>query len=50
MGLYWVATDARTGNVIGDLPDLDVASVKSLIGRYDTTTAKLPLDVKMRPV
>lgn len=43
MGLSWVATEAKTGIIIADLPDLDVKSVKSVIGRYDTTPATLPL-------
>lgn len=43
MGLYWLSTEARTGRVIADLPNLDVGLVKAVIGRYDTTTATLPL-------
>lgn len=43
MALSWVSTEAETGVIIADLPLLDVPSVKSVIGRYDTTTATLPL-------
>ena len=43
MGLFWVATEAKTGLIIGDLPDLDVATVKSVIGRFDTTSGTLPI-------
>ncbi|MCU1408457.1 MAG: hypothetical protein JWM23_537 [Microbacteriaceae bacterium] len=41
--LSWVATDALTGEIIADLPGLDVQSVKSTLGRYEATTAVLPL-------
>ena len=43
MGLSWVATEAKTGIIIADLPLLQVDKVKSVIGRYDSTPATLPL-------
>jgi hypothetical protein len=39
----WVATDARTGAVIADLPYLECEKVKRSVGRYESTTASLPL-------
>ncbi|TFB96518.1 MULTISPECIES: hypothetical protein [unclassified Cryobacterium] len=41
--LTWVATDLRTGLLLADLPDLDVSNVKATIGRYESTTATLPI-------
>ncbi len=41
--LAWVATDARTGRVLAELPDLEVRSVSRTIGTYTSTTATLPL-------
>lgn len=43
MTLSWVATDARTGAVVADLPGLECQTVKRSIGRYESTTASLPL-------
>ena len=41
--LSWVATEARTGAIIADLPDLAVESVKRSLGQYEPATATLPL-------
>jgi hypothetical protein len=43
MGFHWVATKLTTGEIIADLPDLQVDSVKAQIATYQTTTAVLPL-------
>jgi len=43
MTLAWVATDARTGDVLADLPYLECSSVKRSIGRYEPAQASLPL-------
>ena len=43
MTLAWVATDARTGDVLADLPYLECSSVKRSIGRYEPASASLPL-------
>lgn len=43
MQYSWIATEARTGVIIADLPLLDVASVKQSMGRYETATSSLPL-------
>lgn len=43
MILSWLAIDARTGKVIADLPGLECSSVKRSLGRYESTTATLPL-------
>lgn len=43
MALSWVAVDAKTGAVIADLPGLECSTVKRSIGRYESTTATLPL-------
>lgn len=42
-GLSWVATEALTGELIADLPLLEVDKVKSVIGRYDSVQASLPV-------
>jgi hypothetical protein len=49
MGYYWLSTEARTGRIITDLPLLDVGSVKQSVGRYETTSATLPVSVKDAP-
>lgn len=41
--LTWLSVDAKTGVVLADLPDLECASVASVIGAYSTTTASLPV-------
>lgn len=46
---YWVAVEARTGKIITDLPLLDVSSVKQSLGRYETTTATLPISSQFAP-
>jgi len=43
MTLTWVACKARTGEVITDLPDLEVSSVSRLMGQYTSAEASLPL-------
>ena len=43
MTLAWVATDARTGVILADLPHLECQSVKRSIGRYESASASLPL-------
>lgn len=40
---YWVATAALTGDVLADLPKLDVSRVKKIIGRYEPAVATFPL-------
>lgn len=49
-GYSWVSTWARTGQIIADLPLLDVASAKVSIGRYETATGTLPIDTEHAPV
>lgn len=39
----WVATEVLTGQVIADLPKLDVPRCKKVIGRYEPATGTLPL-------
>jgi hypothetical protein len=46
MGFYWLATKARTGEIITDLPLLAVDKVKCSVGRYETTSATLPIATK----
>lgn len=41
--LSWVSVDAQTGVILADLPDLEVDSIKSTIGRYESAMAYLPL-------
>lgn len=43
MRYAWVATEILTGRILADLPDLAVSSVKQSIGKYESTTASLPL-------
>lgn len=43
MPYSWVSCDLETGNVLADLPDLAVDSVKQTVGRYETASATLPL-------
>lgn len=44
--LSWLSVDARTGNIIADLPNLSVqGALKRTIGRAESLTAKLPLAV-----
>jgi hypothetical protein len=43
MTYQWLSTEMKTGVVIADLPDLEVSSIKKTLGKYDTTTATLPL-------
>jgi hypothetical protein len=43
MGFHWIATKLTTGDVLADLPDLQVDSVKAQIATYQTTTAVLPM-------
>lgn len=43
MTLSWVSVDARTGNVIADVPDLTVDRVGQVLGTYTSATATLPL-------
>lgn len=40
---YWLATDAKTGTILADLPKLDVPKVKEVIGRYEPATGTFPL-------
>lgn len=39
----WIATTLRTGEVITDLTELDVATIKKTLGKYNTTTGDLPI-------
>jgi hypothetical protein len=41
--LAWVATNARDGAILADLPYLECSSVKRSIGRYEPASASLPL-------
>ena len=43
MGFSWVSTEALTGKIIADLPDLQVERVKLSLGRYESATASMPL-------
>jgi hypothetical protein len=50
MAYTWVATEARTGVIIADLPLLDVPSVKQTVGRYETVSgATLPINTDDAP-
>lgn len=49
MGFAWVSTEARTGVIIDDLPDLALAEAKQTIGQYESTSATLPIDVDDAP-
>lgn len=40
---YWLATEAKTGKILADLPLLDVPRVSQTIGRYETASARFPL-------
>ena len=43
MGYAWVATEILTGRILADLPDLSVGTVKQSLGKYESTTATLPV-------
>ena len=44
MGLLsWLAVDARTGDILADLPDVAVTSVKQVLCTYSSTLAALPV-------
>jgi hypothetical protein len=43
MALHWLATDARTGTVLADFPDLNIGTLQRTIGAYNTTTATFPV-------
>lgn len=43
MTYSWIAVEAKTGLIIGDLPDLDVDKVADAIGRYESAQGNLPL-------
>lgn len=43
MTYTWLATEMKTGIVIADLPCLEVSTIKKTLGKYDTTSATLPL-------
>lgn len=45
----WVSVEARTGKIITDLPLLDVSTIKQSLGRYETTTATLPISKQFAP-
>jgi hypothetical protein len=45
----WVSTEARTGQIITDLPNLTLPSVKQTIGQYESTTATLPINAEDAP-
>src|SRR5262245_23343184 len=49
MGLQWVSVEARTGNIIADLPLLTCPKVPQSLTRYETTTATLPADIVHAP-
>ena len=48
-GYSWLAVEARTGDVIADLPGLDVDKVATQLGTYTTTTAGLALGTRQTP-
>lgn len=39
----WVAVSLKTGDIITDLPLLEVSDVAASMGRYESTTAELPI-------
>ncbi|MDQ0894418.1 hypothetical protein [Agromyces ramosus] len=39
----WVATEAKTGRILADLPRFDVPSTKKSLGRYEPASGTLPL-------
>lgn len=43
MTLQWVAVEQSSGRIIADLPDLSAGTLKQTIGRYESTTASLPI-------
>lgn len=49
MGFSWVATAARTGEIITDLTNLDLPTVKQTVGRYETAQARLPINIEDAP-
>lgn len=49
MGYQWVSTEARTGEIITDLPLLNVSTVKASVGRYETAQGTLPINTKDAP-
>ncbi|HEY4267532.1 MAG TPA: hypothetical protein VGM94_05000 [Galbitalea sp.] len=49
MGYSWVSTEILTGEIIADLPLLDVPYVSRSIGLYDTTTGNLPIATEFAP-
>ena len=48
-GYSWLAVAARTGEVLADLPGLDVEKISSQLGEYTTTSAALPLGSRQTP-
>jgi hypothetical protein len=50
VGFSWVATEARTGIILADLPNLNVQTVKGTVGRYETVSgATLPINAADAP-
>ncbi|MFE4469558.1 hypothetical protein ACFRFH_12155 [Leifsonia sp. NPDC056824] len=49
MAFSWVACKAKTGEVITEMPNLEIDMVRQSIGRYETSTATLPVDTKHAP-
>ena len=49
MGVSWVAVEARTGNLIADLPDLECDEVSQTLGRYEVASAALPVTLSDAP-
>jgi hypothetical protein len=45
----WVACKAKTGEVIVDLPYLNVDTVRQSLGRYESVAATLPIDTEHAP-
>lgn len=43
METSWLISNLATGQVLGELPDLECSSVSTLIGEYTTTTATVPV-------
>jgi hypothetical protein len=41
--LSWLSVDARTGQILADLPDLSVQSVRQLLGAYSSSMGSLPI-------
>jgi len=48
-GMEWIATEARTGRIITDLPHLSVPRIAAVLGSYTTALASLPVPSAPEP-